>query len=63
MSQRFIAPWLASGTKPAIYHCSSRVVERGFAFGAKGKGPEWLVIDRVMRASELAEEGRGDSKG
>jgi len=28
-------------------------------FYAKGKGPEWLVIDRVMRAFELAENGRG----
>ena len=25
----------------------------------KGKGPEWLVTDRVMRAFELAENGRG----
>ena len=28
-------------------------------FYAKGKGPEWLVIDRVLRAFELAEDGRG----
>jgi len=28
-------------------------------FYASGKGPDWLVIDRVMRAFELAEDGRG----
>ncbi len=26
---------------------------------AKGKGPDWLVLDRVLRAFELAEDGRG----
>ena len=35
MSKRFIAPWAALQTKPAIYHCISRVVERRFAFGAE----------------------------
>jgi hypothetical protein len=28
--KRWIAPWKDSGTKPAIYHCISRVVGRGF---------------------------------
>jgi REP element-mobilizing transposase RayT len=35
MSKRFIAPWKDSKTKPAIYHCISRVVERRFAFGTE----------------------------
>ena len=35
MSKRFIAPWKDSRTKPAIYHCVSRVVERKLAFGAE----------------------------
>jgi len=35
MSKRFIAPWKDSTTKPAIYHCISRVVERRFAFGVE----------------------------
>lgn len=26
---------------------------------AKGKGPDWLVMERVLRAFELAEDGRG----
>ena len=26
---------------------------------AKGKGPDWLVLERVLRAFELAEDGRG----
>ena len=29
---RFIAPWEGSATKPAIYHCISRVVDRRFVF-------------------------------
>jgi REP element-mobilizing transposase RayT len=28
--KRWIVPWKASTTKPAIYHCISRVVDRGF---------------------------------
>ncbi|MEO8617151.1 MAG: transposase [Luteolibacter sp.] len=31
--KRWIAPWAESGTKPAIYHCVSRVVDRRFVFG------------------------------
>ena len=30
--KRWIVPWKDSRTKPAIYHCLSRVVERRFAF-------------------------------
>ncbi len=30
--KRFIAPWKDSATKPAIYHCISRVVDRRFVF-------------------------------
>jgi putative transposase len=32
-SKRWIAPWAGSETKPAIYHCVSRVVDRRFVFG------------------------------
>jgi putative transposase len=31
--KRFTAPWKDSETKPAIYHCISRVVDRRFVFG------------------------------
>jgi REP element-mobilizing transposase RayT len=30
---RWLAPWESSTTKPAIYHCISRVVDRRFVFG------------------------------
>jgi hypothetical protein len=29
---RFLANWQISATKPAIYHCISRVVDRRFVF-------------------------------
>jgi REP element-mobilizing transposase RayT len=32
--KRWIAPWKDSATKPAIYHCISRVVDRRFVFEA-----------------------------
>lgn len=32
--KRFIAPWQDSLTKPSIYHCVSRVVDRRFVFEA-----------------------------
>ncbi len=32
-SKRFLCPWEGSETKPAIYHCVSRVVDRRFVFG------------------------------
>ncbi len=34
---RWLAPWKDSLTKPVIYHCISRVVERRFAFGKDEK--------------------------
>ncbi len=34
---RWIAPWKDSETKPAIYHCVSRAIERRFAFGVEEK--------------------------
>ena len=34
---RWIVPWADSQTKPAIYHCISRVVDRRFAFGEEDK--------------------------
>ena len=33
-SKRFITPWKNSTTKPAVYHCVSRVVDRQFVFEA-----------------------------
>jgi putative transposase len=32
-SKRWLAPWANSATKPAIYHCISRVVDRKFVLG------------------------------
>jgi REP element-mobilizing transposase RayT len=32
-SKRFLCPWEGSLTKPAIFHCISRVVDRRFVFG------------------------------
>jgi len=32
-SKRFLCPWVGSETKPAIYHCVSRVVDRRFVLG------------------------------
>ncbi len=36
-SKRWIVPWAESDSKPAIYHCISRVVDRRFAFGPDDK--------------------------
>ena len=33
-SKRWLAPWKDSGTKSAVYHCVSRVVDRQFVFEA-----------------------------
>jgi putative transposase len=33
--KRWVAPWKDSATKPAIYHCISRVVDRGFVLEVK----------------------------
>ena len=35
--RRWIVPWNGLGTRPAIYHCISRVVDRRFAFGQEEK--------------------------
>jgi putative transposase len=35
--KRWIVPWADSQTKPAIYHCVSRVVDRRFAFAEQDK--------------------------
>jgi putative transposase len=32
-SKRWLAPWVESQTKPSIYHCVSRVVDRRFVLG------------------------------
>jgi REP element-mobilizing transposase RayT len=45
--KRWIAPWKDSETKPAIYHCISRVVERRFAFGAEEK-EHFRMLMRMM---------------
>ena len=34
---RWIVPWADSETKPAIYHCIARVVDKRFAFGPEDK--------------------------
>ena len=34
---RWIVPWADSETKPAIYHCMARVVDKRFAFGSDDK--------------------------
>lgn len=44
---RWIAPWKDSETKPAIYHCVSRVIERRFAFGAEEK-EHFRMLMRMM---------------
>ena len=44
---RWIAPWKDSETKPAIYHCISRVVERRFAFGVEEK-ERFRTLMRMM---------------
>jgi len=44
---RWIAPWKDSETKPAIYHCISRVVDRRFAFGVEEK-ERFRTLMRMM---------------
>ncbi len=44
---RWIAPWKDSETKPAIYHCVSRVVERRLAFGVEEK-ERFRTLMRMM---------------
>jgi REP element-mobilizing transposase RayT len=47
MPARWIVPWADSETKPAIYHCVSRVVDRRFAFEAEDK-EQFRIYLRMM---------------
>ncbi len=44
---RWLAPWKDSESKPAIYHCVSRVVDRRYAFGAEEK-ERFRTLMRMM---------------
>ena len=44
---RWIVPWASSETKPAIYHCIARVVDRRFAFGPDDK-EQFRIYLRMM---------------
>ena len=44
---RWIVPWADSETKPAIYHCLARVVDRRFAFGPDDK-EQFRIYLRMM---------------
>ncbi|MGJ8635086.1 MAG: transposase [Luteolibacter sp.] len=44
---RWIAPWKDSESKPSIYHCISRVVDRRFAFGVEEK-ERFRTLMRMM---------------
>ena len=44
---RWIVPWADSETKPAIYHCIARVVDRRFAFEADDK-EQFRIYMRMM---------------
>ena len=44
---RWIVPWADSETKPAIYHCISRVVDRRLAFGSEDK-EKFRMFMRMM---------------
>ena len=44
---RWIVPWADSETKPAIYHCIARVVDKRFAFGAEDK-EQFRIYMRMM---------------
>jgi putative transposase len=45
--RRWIVPWADSETKPAIYHCIARVVDRRFAFLADDK-EQFRIYMRMM---------------
>ena len=47
MSKRWIAPWAGSATKPAIYHCLSRVVDRRFALEDRERERFRWIMRRV----------------
>ena len=44
---RWIVPWADSETKPAIYHCIARVVDRRFAFEPEDK-EQFRMYMRMM---------------
>jgi len=44
---RWIVPWADSETKPAIYHCVARVVDRRLAFGPDDK-EQFRIYLRMM---------------
>jgi len=44
---RWIVPWADSETKPAIYHCIARVVDKRFAFEAEDK-EQFRIYMRMM---------------
>ena len=44
---RWIVPWTDSETKPAIYHCIARVVDKRFAFGPQDK-EQFRIYMRMM---------------
>jgi REP element-mobilizing transposase RayT len=44
---RWIVPWADSETKPAIYHCIARVVDKRFAFGPDDK-EQFRIYLRMM---------------
>ena len=44
---RWIVPWAASETKPAIYHCIARVVDKRFAFEPDDK-EQFRIYMRMM---------------
>jgi REP element-mobilizing transposase RayT len=47
MRARWIVPWAGSETKPAIYHCIARVVDKRFAFEA-GDKEQFRIYMRMM---------------
>jgi putative transposase len=47
MRARWIVPWAGSETKPAMYHCIARVVDRRFAFEAVDK-EQFRIYLRMM---------------
>jgi len=47
MARRWTVPWAASETKPAVYHCIARVVDKRFAFGPDDK-ERFRIYMRMM---------------
>ncbi len=44
---RWIVPWADSETKPALYHCMARVVDKRFAFATEDK-EQFRIYMRMM---------------